>query len=186
MSRGNLLGVAVAATIVVGACSAATVPPVAPGSPAPAAVAPSVVPPSQALAVAAPSVAPRSLTPAAVSQPQTIHLIEHPTNVSDQGGIVSGIDPLFDAATGKEVGTVTFKCFVKNSGGSLYDCPGVTFTLSDRGQIVFTETVVLAVGTPPTIWPITTGTGEFLGATGTVTSQLPPNGNGDFVITITK
>ena len=34
--------------------------------------------------------------------------------------------------------------------------------------------------------PITGGTGEFLGATGTVTGQLPPSGNGDFMITITK
>jgi hypothetical protein len=40
-------------------------------------------------------------------------------------------------------------------------------------------------GKPPTIAPITGGTGEFLGATGTVTAKVLAV-NGDFVITTTE
>jgi hypothetical protein len=167
-----------AALLLVG-CSSGTSTP----TPAPATSTPM---PTPAPATATTSSAPVTSSPAPASGPQTIHLIEHPDNVIDQGGTVIGIDPVFDATTGKQVGTVTFECRAIAPGGSVFYCPGVIFTLTDRGQIVFTETVALVVGTPPTIWPITGGTGEFLGATGTVTSQLPPSGNGDFVIKVTK
>src|SRR5674476_233899 len=79
MTRRNVLGVALAATIVVGGCSAATVPSAAPLSQAAAAAAPSVAPPSHAPTVAAPSVAPQSLAPAD-SPVGTIHLSLHPIN----------------------------------------------------------------------------------------------------------
>jgi hypothetical protein len=146
----------------------------------------------------APSVSPvASLSPviasqAAVAGPQTIHLIEHPTNYSEvhvdscagtcQGNYLAGDDPMFDAGTGAQVGTLMFECFLVDPGTRLYHCPGITIELEGRGQIVFTEKFDGSSQTSP----ITGGTGEFLGATGTVTSWLPPSGNGDFVITIAK
>jgi hypothetical protein len=145
---------------------------------------------------AAPTAAPTAPAPAAASQPQTIHVIEHATNVSQvrvgslsgcsnttscQGDYIVGDDPLADAVTGKEVGTLAFECFVVTTGDTLYHCPGITITLTGRGQIVFTEFYWDGVTRPETS-PITGGTGEFLGATGTVTSQR----GGDFVITLTK
>jgi len=196
MNRLNLLGIALAATIVIGACSAATVPSVAPASPAPAAVAPSGLAPSQAPAAAAPSVAPQSLAPAE-SPAGTIHLSLHPINDtvgsltgcanpgSCQGDFMVGYDPLFDVDTGKQVGTFAYECFLVDVGSTLYHCPGVTITLNGRGQIVFTEVIEHEPGKPPAIAPITGGTGEFLGATGEVTARVLSNG-GDFVITITK
>ncbi len=139
-----------------------------------------------------PSVSPAVASQAAVAQPQTIHLIEHPTNYSEvhvascsnkpcQGDYFAGDDPMFDAATGAEVGTIMFECFLVDPGPGMYHCPGITITLTGRGEIVFTEKFNGSSQTSP----ITGGTGEFLGATGTVISQLPPSGNGDFVITIT-
>jgi hypothetical protein len=130
-------------------------------------------------------------------QPQTIHLIEHPANLSNvrvgtltgctstsgcQGDAIVGDDPMFDAATGTEVGRIMFECFLVDPGSGLYHCPGITIELDGRGQVVFTEKFDGSRQTSP----ITGGTGEFLGATGTVTAFLPSSGNGDFVITITK
>ena len=196
MTRRNVLGVALAATIVVGGCSAATVPSAAPLSQAAAAAAPSVAPPSHAPTVAAPSVAPQSLAPAD-SPVGTIHLILHPINDtvgsltgcsgagSCQGDFMVGYDPLFDAVTGKEVGMLAYECFLVDVGSTLYHCPGMTITLTGRGQIVFAEVIQHEPGMPPAIAPITGGTGEFLGATGEVTARVLSNG-GDFVITITK
>jgi hypothetical protein len=152
-------------------------------TPAPAAT------PAPSSAPAAPSVTPLSLTPAAAHQPQTIHLILHAIN--DKVGSLQGVnfmvgyDPMFDAATGKEVGTFAYECFLVDVGSALYHCPGVTITLSGRGQIAFTEVIQHEPGMPPAIAPITGGTGEFLGATGDVTAKVLPTG-GDFVITITR
>jgi hypothetical protein len=139
------------------------------------------------------SVSPAVASQAAVAQPQTIHLIEHPTNYSEvhvaacsnkpcQGDYITGDDPMFDAATGAEVGTIMFECFLVDPGPGMYHCPGITITLTGRGQIVFTEKFNGSSQTSP----ITGGTGEFLGTTGTVTSRLPPSGNGDFVIEVTE
>jgi hypothetical protein len=96
-----------------------------------------------------------------------------------------GYDPLFDVATGKQVGMFAYECFLVDVGSTLYHCPGVTITLTGRGQIVFTEVIQHEPGKPPAIAPITGGTGEFLGATGDVTARVL-SGGGDFVITITK
>jgi hypothetical protein len=146
--------------------------------------------------LAACAVAPQSPPPGAVSQPQTIHLIEHATNVNSvevgslthctnptscQGDYLIGNNPMFDAVTGKEVGTITFECFFIDTGSLLLHCPGSTITLTDRGQIVINEIVDLGGEVRPANGTITGGTGEFLGATGTVTS-----GNRDFLITITR
>lgn len=182
-----------------GACSAASSPSAAPPSPASTAAALSAAPPSPSPTIVAPSVAPPALASAAVSQPQTIHLIDYPTNGTDisvgsltgckdstcQGDYIIGYDPVVDALTGKTVGTLAYECFLVDPGSTLYHCPGNTFTLTGRGQIVFTEVILHEVGGPPTIAPITGGTDEFLGATGTVTSKKVSAG-GDFVITITR
>lgn len=134
---------------------------------------------------------------------QTIHVLEPATNVTEvsvgsltgctsttgcQGDYVLGDDPLLDATTREEVGRLLFECFRVDTGSSLFHCPGNTITLTGRGQIVFTENVHFAPSYAPEDWPITGGTGEFLGATGFVTS--PANSTytagGDFVITITR
>jgi hypothetical protein len=136
--------------------------------------------------------------PPPAHQPQTIHLIDYPTSGTEvsvgshsgcsdtlcQGDYIIGYDPVRDAVTGKEVGTLAYECFLVDPGSTLYHCPGNTFTLTGRGQIVFAEVIQHEVGGPPTTGPITGGTGEFLGATGFVVSQKISNG-GDFVITIT-
>jgi hypothetical protein len=135
--------------------------------------------------------------PAAASQSQTIHLILHPVNDTVgsltgcssagtcQGDFMVGYDPLVDAETGKEVGTYAYECFLVDVASTLYHCPGVTITLTGRGQIVFTELIEHEPDKPPAVAPITGGTGEFLGATGTVTAKVL-SGAGDFVITITR
>jgi hypothetical protein len=58
---------------------------------------------------------------------------------------------------------------------------------ADRtGDIVFDETVSLDGHPFPEPWPIISGTGEFLGATGSVESPDDSTWSwGDFVITIT-
>ena len=128
--------------------------------------------------------------------PRTIHVIEQPTNFTFvqvgtlakcnkttgcQGDYVVGDDPLVDAATRAEVGTLAFECFRIDTGAGLFHCPGNMITLTGRGQIVFAETVDFnaAAGLRG---PITGGSGEFLGATGVVTS----GGRDDFVITMTN
>ena len=137
------------------------------------------------------------------NEPQMIHVLEPARNVADvsvgsltgctsttgcQGDYVLGNDPLLDATTKEEVGSLLFECFRVDSASSLFHCPGNTITLTGRGQIVFTEDVHFAPGYPPDIWPITGGTGEFLGVTGTVSSPADSTytEGGDFVITITK
>jgi len=145
----------------------------------------------------APTAAPSS--PAAASQPErlTIHVILHAVNDTGgslpgcsgsgpcQGDFMVGYDPLFDADTGKEVGTFAYECFLVDVASFRYHCPGVTITLTGRGLIVFTELIEHEIGKPPAVSPITGGTGAFLGATGTVTAKVL-SGEADFVITISK
>ena len=95
----------------------------------------------------------RTASPLAASQPQTIHLILHPVNDtlgsltgcstagSCQGDFMIGYDPLVDADTGTEVGTLAYECFLVDVPSTLYHCPGVTITLTGRGQVVFTELI---------------------------------------------
>ncbi len=92
---------------------------------------------------------------------------------------------LFDAATGRQVGTFAYECFLVDVLSTLYNYPGVTITLTGRGQIVFTDVIEHEAGKPPAVAPISGGTGEFRGATGEVTARVLPDG-GDLVITITK
>jgi len=138
--------------------------------------------------------------PGTVEEPQTIHLILHPSSdtyvpvgaltgctnsTSCQGDYRIGDDPLFDAASGKQVGTLVYVEFVIKTGDSLFHSPANTITLTGRGQIVFTETLYDDGSGRPTTAAIIGGTDEFLGATGYVTSRSLP-GSGDFVVTITN
>jgi hypothetical protein len=148
----------------------------------------------------APSASPApAASPAAASQPKTIHLILHPSSDTNvhvgsltgctdvtpcQGDYRIGNDPLFDAATGKQVGTLVYVEFAVATGTNLFYSPADTITLTGRGQIVFTETIYDDGTGRPVTGAIIGGTDEFLGATGYVTSTSLPN-KGDFVITIT-
>ena len=132
---------------------------------------------------------------------QTIHVLEPARNVAEvlvgsltgctneagcQGDYVLGDDPLLDAASKQEVGRLLFECFRVDAASTLYHCPGNTIMLTGRGRIVYTEDVHFAPGYTPEQWPITGGTGEFLGATGFVSSPADStySDGGDFVITI--
>ncbi len=153
-----------------------------------------------ALALAACSGASPSASPSSSGQTQTIHLIEHPTNTNSvsigsltgctnatscRGDYLLGDNPVFDAATNKQVGTTTFECFFFDPGSLLLHCPGITITLTDRGQIVYNGVVDLGGDVRLANGTIIGGTGEFLGATGTVTGKKVAN-TSDIVITITR
>jgi len=142
-----------------------------------------------------------SPSPAVASQSQTIHVLEDPIEFSDvkvgsltgcskadcQGDTLIGRSRMLDATTRKEVGTFLVNCLLMDPAESLYSCPANTITLADRGQIVFTETLRFVTGAVQEAWPIIGGTGEFLGATGTVQSPADSTYQyGDFVITFTK
>jgi hypothetical protein len=134
-------------------------------------------------------------------QPQPIHVIEHPTHVTlvrvgsisecdaptCLGDYYAGSSSMSDATTGKTVGTFVFECFVVDVASGLYHCPSDTLDLTGRGQIVFTETVYIGnKDVEPGTWPIIGGTGEFLGAVGTVKSPADSTEpDGDFVVTLT-
>lgn len=134
------------------------------------------------------------------SQPLTIHLIERPTNGigvpvgsltgckdhSCQGESVIGYDPVLDSTTNLAVGTLAYECFLVDTASRLFHCPGITVDLTGRGQITFTEFFYGGAAAKTTTAPITGGTGEFLGATGTVAIQQLPGPVGDYVFTITK
>ena len=149
-----------------------------------------------ALALAACS----SASPSANGQTKTIHLVEHPTNTNSvsvgsltgctnatscRGDYLLGQNPMFDPAANKQVGTITFECFFFDEGDLMIHCPGVTISLDNRGQIVSNTIVDLAGEARPENGTIIGGTGEFLGASGTVTSRKVGS-TSDFVITITK
>jgi hypothetical protein len=137
---------------------------------------------------------------AGAGRAQTIHVLEHPTTVTlvrvgsltgctstpCLGDYYAGNSNMFDATTNTKVGTFLFECFVVDVASGLFHCPANTLDLTGRGQIVYTENVYIGnKAAPAGPWPIIGGTGEFLGAIGTVSS--PPDStasDGDFVITI--
>jgi hypothetical protein len=211
MTRRIALGVAFAATIVLSACSAATVPSAAPTSPPPAAATPSGAPLSSAPTVAAPSVAAQSPARAATTQRQVVHVLENPLDWADVkvgslagcadayclGDYEIGSSSLIDAVTKKPVGTLLTECFLVDAHSGRYHCPATTLVLTGRGQIVFTEDPYLgpkfcpacfAPEPPNTVdYPVIGGTGEFLGATGDVTGAADSTWQyGDFVVTLTR
>ena len=195
-----VLVAALAATIAIGACSAATVTPAASPSAAPTVAAPSLAAASAAPTLDAPSVTPQSVAPAAPGQPQTIHLTLQPGNDTDisvdrsktacnteycRGDYRLGDDSLFDAGSGKQVGTLAYVEYVVTTDDPLWLSPADTITLDGRGQIVFSELLHDDQSGRPATGAILGGTGEFTGVTGYVTSRSL-GGHGDFVITITR
>jgi hypothetical protein len=93
---------------------------------------------------------------------------------------------MLEWATHAQVGTLIVKCVMTDPSRNLYDCPANAITLTGREQIVFDETVVIGGNGPQGPWPIASGTGEFLGATGSV--SIPADSTchcGNFVIAIT-
>ena len=153
------------------------------------------------LAACAGGGSPAGATPSGTPASQTIHVVEPAKNFSQvsvgsltgctnaagcQGDYILGDDSLYDATTGDEVGRFLFECFNVDPATKLFHCPGNTIALTGRGQITYTEDVHFAAGYPLDVWPITGGTGEFLGVKGTVTSPADSTytDGGDFVITI--
>jgi hypothetical protein len=185
MTRRTALGVAFAAMIGMGACSAAPVTSTAPASPPPA---------------------------AAATQQQVVHVLENPLGWAEVkvgslseckdayclGNYVVGSSSLVDAVTKDVVGTLLTECFLVDAGSGRYHCPATTLVLTGRGQIVFTEDPYLGPKFCPSCfrpeppntvadYPVIGGSGEFLGATGEVTSPADSTWQyGDFVVTLTK
>jgi hypothetical protein len=158
-------------------------------------------------AAAKPSAGPVITLPPAANRPQTLHVLEDPgkftfiqvgsltgcTSSACQGDRMIGRSRMLDAATRKEVGAFLVDCFLVDPTETLYHCPANTITLTGRGQIVFTETLLWGSGAGEDTWatwapwPIIGGTGEFLGATGTIDSPADSTWSaGDFVITLTN
>lgn len=172
-------------------------------SPASTAVARAVAP-----ALAQLSTAPVTAVPLAANQGQSIHVLEDPGQFTFghvgsltgckaedcQGDTMMGRSRMLDAATHKIVGAFLVDCVLIDPGQKLYHCPANTITLTGRGQIVFTETLLWGGGGPGqdtwatwTPWPIIGGTGEFLGAAGTVDSPTDSAWSaGDFVIAFAR
>jgi hypothetical protein len=200
--KNRRLATVIALIALVGtACGdAATTPTAVPtGTPAPtsaptaAPATPATTPAPTAGSVAAPS--------SAAGQPQTIHVLEDPIDFSHvkvgsltgcsatdcQGDTLIGHSRMLDATTRKVVGTFLVSCFLVDPAQSLYSCPANTITLTDRGQIVFTETLRFVTGASQELWPIIGGTGEFLGVTGTIDGPDDTTWPyADLVITYTK
>jgi hypothetical protein len=144
----------------------------------------------------APTAAP-TLPPAA-HRPQTIHVLEDPigfttvpvpgctSRLGCKGEKFTGRAVMLDAVTRKAVGMFQVACVLVDPSTGLRHCPANTITLTGRGSIVFDETFYLGGTWYPKPWPITSGTGEFLGAIGSVASPKDSTWlYGDFVITIT-
>lgn len=128
-----------------------------------------------------------------------VHIQEHVTNATyvpvstlvgsggpyTQGDYIAFDDPDFDPETGQQVGHNMGVCTLVDVATQIYTCSEVTFFLAGRGEI----TVGGAFdGTGnPTTGPILVGTGEFLGAHGTVRVQALDEGTvDDFVFTLSK
>lgn len=145
-------------------------------------------------------------------QPQTIHVLENPldwstvkvgsvsgcTQTTCLGDYVVGRSAMLDAETHKAVGTLVTECFVVDAVTGRYHCPATSIALTGRGEVVFTEDVLLGPHLCTTCYtpepsgyvddfPVIGGTGEFLAATGHVTSPADSTWRyGDFVITLTR
>jgi hypothetical protein len=205
-----ILGLVLGALLLAG-CGSAAAPTVGPPSPSapptPAAAAPaSVAPPSLA-----PSAAPPSQAPAAASQPQIVHVLEDPLawtevkvgslsgckDTTCLGDYLVGRSSLRDATTSKTVGFLVTECFVVDAVTGRYHCPASTMALTGRGQVVFTENILLGPHICPTCGftpeadpssgglTVIGGSGELLGAT-LAESPGSTYAYGDWVITLTK
>ena len=50
-----------------------------------------------------------------------------------QGDSFVGDDPMFDAAIGKQVGTILFESFLVDLSSGLFHCPGIRIEQTGRG-----------------------------------------------------
>ena len=160
--------------------------------------APTIVARSAAPTLATRTPRPVSTLPPPAHRAQTIHVLEDPVSFHTvtvagctsaagcEGDQLIGSSRMLDADTRVTIGSFAVKCVLLDPAKTTYHCPANTITLTGRGQIVFDETFNLGGPWNPVPWPITSGTGEFLDATGSVTS--PEDSTwfyGDFVISIT-
>lgn len=154
------------------------------------------------MAVLVSAVALTSVVSAEARTTRTIHLIVNPINqtyvsvgtltgcttieTGCQGDYFLVNDSLLDPTTTKRVGTVMGECFLVSPTTGTFHCPGPTITLIGRGQIVTDLKYDGSGAMNATTGPITGGTGEFLGALGTVRvkSLGTTQPQIDFVITI--
>lgn len=163
-------------------------------SPSPA---PTVVARSAAPTLARPTPRPVTTLPPPARRAQTIHVLEDPVSFHTvtvagctsaagcEGDQLVGSSRMLDADTRVTIGSFAVRCILIDPDQNLYHCPANTVTLTGRGQIVFDETVSLDGHPFPEPWPIVSGTGEFLGATGSVESPDDSTWSyGDFVISI--
>ena len=160
-------------------------------------LAPTVVAQSAAPTLARPTPRPVSTLPPPAHRAQTIHVLEDPVSFRTvtvagctstagcEGDQLIGTSRMLDADSRVVVGSFSVTCILVDPDQNLYHCPANTVTLTGRGDIVFDETVSLDGHPFPEPWPIVSGTGEFLGATGSVESPDDSTWSyGDFVITI--
>ena len=202
--RGCLLAGLAVLALAGGCAGSPTTTPTAIPTPTPAvatttpAAATQAPPPSATptLASATPGPAAVPTPPTAAHRPQTIHVLEDPVDFQTvhvagcagdcAGDRLTGHSRLIDAATNEVVGSLAVECVLADPSQKLYHCPANTISLDGRGEIVFDETFYLGGPWYPKAWPIVSGTGEFLGATGSVASPKDSTwAYGDFVITIT-
>lgn len=180
------------AMLMLAGCGSATQSPTA----APASA--TLVPPRATATATATSSLVATLPPAA-HRPQTIHVLEDPLDFRTvavpgcasaagcKGDKLIGTSRLLDADTRAVVGSFAVRCELIDPAQNRFHCPANAMTLTGRGDIVFDETVSIGnKGAPAGPWPIIDGTGEFLGASGSVSSPADSTWTyGDFVITIT-
>jgi len=154
---------------------------------------------------AAPAPAPTPSPSPVAATPTTIHVLEDPIDFTDVrvhsltgcagvaaclGDQLIGRSRMLDATTRAAVGTLIVVCVLVDPAQNLYSCPANTIILNGRGQIVYTETLLFKDAPRSdwekwAPWPIIGGTGEFLGATGTIDTPAESTWDyGDFVITI--
>ena len=155
---------------------------------------------SLVLMVAAAILAAVAARAANASNSRMIHIQEHVVNAtyvpvstlvggngpSTQGDYIAFDDPIFDPATGNQVGHVAGVCTLVDVATQIYTCPDVMFIIEGRGQIAAGG--LFDGSGNPTTGPILFhgGTGEFREAQGTVRVQALNAAVNDFVFTLSN
>jgi hypothetical protein len=127
----------------------------------------------------------------------SIHVIEHAINVSYvpvgslsgctsktgcQGDYTVFDDPLFAAGSQQQVGHIAGQCFLVNVSTALFQCPGVLFEITGRGTISSNGAFDGSGKNRTTFATIDGGTGDFVGAEGTVAVEPIDATHNGFVI----